>query len=207
MKFTAFNNPLTPEARYWLGFLLSDGYLCGNKVNIRLGLLDRVHLDKFLKFLKSESKVYILENQDTTFGKAEYALVSIKSTPLVQRLRGLGIEYRKSLTAKPLLGLEKDPDFWRGVIDGDGSLRIRKIYNGWYPEISICGTQAVVQGFADFCTYLVPGRSAKITKRKDREHYGFAVGAKRAKAIVSILYYPNCVGLARKIVIAGRIKQ
>jgi hypothetical protein len=206
LNFNLFATPLSPEAKYWLGFILADGYLCRNKLNIKLHFRDKEHLQKLLALLGSKSKVYILEDVQTTFGVTTSALLSIKSQRLVDQLLQLGIEYRKSLTATPLVNLEYDVDFWRGVIDGDGSLRIRSgIYV--YAEIAICGTESIVQGFADFAKIVAPTpHTPKITKRKST-HFGFAVGGSRASKIVSLQYYPHCLSLDRKQIIADKIKE
>lgn len=36
LNFNLFTIPLSSEAKYWLGFILADGYLCRNKLNIKL---------------------------------------------------------------------------------------------------------------------------------------------------------------------------
>jgi hypothetical protein len=202
MNYSLFEHPLSPEAKYWLGFILADGYLCGNTVNIKLGIKDKDHLQKFFDSLENKSKIYILKDIQTTFGIATSAWARVKSPRLVQQLQVLGIDYRKSLIAKPLIGLEYDIDFWRGVIDGDGSLRIRTMHHKYtYCEVAICGTEAVVQGFANLALLLVPTpHIPKITRRKNI--YGFAVGGSRATKLLSLLYYQDCLALNRKQEIA-----
>ena len=45
---------LTPEAAYWVGFLMADGSIVGRSVGIALALKDAGHLELFRAFMGSK---------------------------------------------------------------------------------------------------------------------------------------------------------
>ena len=107
--FSIFTN----EAIYWIGFLYADGSIRGNEVNLALSIEDLEHLQKFRSFLSSEHK---LQTYDRV------CKLSFSSTTIVEKLSEHGIVNRKCHICKPPKVLENNPHFWRGVVDGDGTI-------------------------------------------------------------------------------------
>jgi hypothetical protein len=161
-------------------------------------------LQKFLDFLGHKGNPVFI-TQDTTFGLFTRVVVQINSVYMVSRLNILGITRNKTWTTKPLLNLENDLDFWRGLIDGDGTIRIKKNL----PYIVVCGTKEIAQGFADFTNNLTPSRTRpKITASvRNTKHYQFAVGGSRGLTVISKLYYKGCISLDRKQEIVNKILE
>jgi hypothetical protein len=108
---------LDETAAYWTGFLMADGGIVGSKVCLHLQTRDKDHLLKFRKFLGAAHRIRKDVNWNT------WRLV-ISSRALVDRLDALGVTPRKSFTAIAPRALESSRHFWRGVIDGDGSLGV-----------------------------------------------------------------------------------
>ncbi len=193
----AFNEPLTPEAKYWLGFLLADG--CVSRTTLSCGLkeIDLNHLIKLRSFLKAEDRVPICYVPKSGYGKFPNFKLMIASRLLTERLKEFGIVPRKSLVAKPVKGLENDIDFWRGMLDGDGAIYVGHPF-GSKPlfNLGLYGAWEVVTGFVKFCEPIID-KTLLITPAKNI-HVAKTSG-KFAKKIAKLLYYKNCLALDRKL--------
>lgn len=138
---------------YWLGFLLADGSVWEGLTNdwhVSLGLKrsDKHHLQKFIDSLDSDYEIW----DDT---KRPFSSVTIHSNQLALDLGRYGVVPRKAHTADPrieLISKEMLPHFWRGVIDGDGSILLDH-QNQW--QISLIGTEATVVKFKSYVDKLV----------------------------------------------------
>lgn len=113
-------NEITPDSAYWIGFLMADGCIWRNTVILEVGEKDKKHIQKFKEFMESEHKISerVIKRENKEF--LAYRL-SFANDKVVSDLEKHGVVSKKSLTAVAL-GLENNKDFWRGVIDGDGSL-------------------------------------------------------------------------------------
>lgn len=110
---------ITEASAYWIGFLMADG--CINQrgadsftITLRLHKKDLAHVEKFKDFLETDAKILIV--------KEKYVQLSIKSTALANRLSEFNIVPRKSHIAFAPESLKNNVHFWRGVVDGDGSI-------------------------------------------------------------------------------------
>ncbi len=113
----------TPEKAYWLGFLLADGCVTAHYgtpvLSLGLGNRDAEHVERFRAFVRSEKKL----------DRAVGCKLAFRSPHTAARLKGLGMEPRKSCRERAAAELIDNRDFWRGVVDGDGWLKYRR--NGW----------------------------------------------------------------------------
>lgn len=141
-----FNNIDTEEKAYWLGFIVADGHIRDDGIDIGLKREDRLHLKKFLEAVQSNTKI---TNRDSTMSSH----ISIYSIEMVAVLREMGLSRIKSVDAVfPAVKAELRRHLIRGIIDGDGSISITKnVYKtGINPtfSLSICGTEDIVQNIA-----------------------------------------------------------
>jgi hypothetical protein len=127
---------LNPGACYWAGFLIADGCLLDTSpgasiVSLKLQWRDAAHVERFAKFVQSDAPIAKVTATDR-----DYAFIRVRATGhLRNRLDELGITPRKSLTAAACSELCKSTDFWRGVIDGDGSIGKRIRPNGTHAAV------------------------------------------------------------------------
>ena len=200
---TAFD-VVTEESAYWIGFLMADGSINdhgkGDKV-ISLALKDSDigHLEKFRAFLKSDHSICLYDQ--TLRGKdgavLRRATINITSHRLADALASYGVVPRKSKTAK-VVGLEWNRDFWRGAIDGDGSLYLRK----QSPMISLAGSHNLMSQFRDFVKRHCPECNASLAQGKTI--CSFATSSRYAQRLIEVLYRDCIVALDRKREIARR---
>lgn len=128
---TVFDNLESPDARYWAGYLITDGCVYENHGDIRrLGLRQarkhRRQCEQLAQFL--ETNIPIDDYSKETFGAVrEFSFLQITSKRICDQLLKYGIFPAKTKIANPADFLVNDCDFWRGVIDGDGSVYDNKI--------------------------------------------------------------------------------
>ena len=113
---------LTPDAAYWIGFLFADGSVVGRGesavVQTRLSECDREHLVKLRSFLGSTHKIGAAPAGNYGGYRSRPSVrLSVPAGRLARRLLSLG-RYEGPIDST----LIRSRDFWRGVVDGDGSL-------------------------------------------------------------------------------------
>lgn len=186
INHNAFDNLSDPNALYWIGFIYADGHVAckrngGYTISISVHEQDVDVLEKFKKFLNCTNKI-------VNYSDTKVKTIKVYSERMTEVLQSLGFHNRKSYTLKPHEKLKYSKDFWRGVIDGDGSL-----YNsGNHFKISVCGTEDTCQGFLDFAKYCGINHK-RNPNEKERERYSFkfcdaTLSSKRAKAFAEVLY-------------------
>lgn len=181
------------EKAYWVGFLMADGSVKKNNLSIGLAARDRGHLLKLKIATSFEGP--ITEATSTLRGKKFPSCVLLMcSKKMIGDLSKVGVVPRKSWCAKPPESLRDDlwRHFWRGVIDGDGSLIICKTTN----HIHLVGTKEITQGFSDYVTSRLGGKG---TIKPIQNHFGIQFcGTARVGLIVRHLYQGASIYLDRK---------
>lgn len=190
---------LTPEALYWIGFIYADGHLARNRPRIVLGLseIDKNHVEKFLNFFGAGIKSFESEKEGVM--RMGYKCNAswrgqFSSQRIYDRFKELGIMPGKTYDLTPHELLMNSRDFWRGVVDGDGS-----VSNGNTIDISLSGHENTIKGFLDFIN-----RSGIITfnsgyKSKKSDHlWSCSLHSNIAKDILYLLYENATVYLDRK---------
>lgn len=143
----------TEEKAYWLGFISADGGIdkhLKKRLSITLHGQDKRHLEKFLECLES---THPITSFDKTFNDGIHRFgcrVSINNAKIVSDLEKLGVGPQKSLTLKPCSEIPENLQchYWRGMIDGDGSLfeTARKSY-----RLCLYGSLDTLEGFKQWC--------------------------------------------------------
>ena len=192
---SAFSGELDEEKSYWLGFLIADGCLkeytkTDKRVIIKLQKKDYKHLSKFYKFVKSNKKVYF--DSGSTCCTA-----SISSCIMFDDIVSYGITPNKTYTTKvpkKIIGSKYEKDFWRGVIDGDGSVWEGKSS----PGISLVGTKEICDGFLNFINREGFRTSMRTKKRKNDKSYNMTFSSRDTVNLLEILYKNSTIYLDRK---------
>jgi hypothetical protein len=179
------------EKAYWLGFILADGSVSkdGSRLAINLSAKDEQHLRKFQKCIGSNHLIYnSLKNiRSLVIGSVELC-ASLQSRGIVSRAKQPFLEHRFPV------------DYWRGFVDGDGSLRDRKVIRGSGKEhftsaLGVVGEPIVVQAFEEFCKSNV----MTTAKRNDFGAYSrFRIHGPMALQMCEVLYGNATMCLDRK---------
>ncbi len=209
---------ITEQSAYWIGFMMADGCvsqpiskisrkLLTPKLQLGLSVVDIDHVQKFKRFLGSSHKITVSTHQSKGVSHLN-ALLPITSRRLVAALAKYGVVPRKSHTAK-VIGLEFDRHFWRGAIDGDGSIWLgtRRIKGGEYqfPCLNFCGSGEMVNQFINFVRHHVPNCRAQACF--NGSIYYVNLSFRIATQIIDILYRDCKIALDRKLSLAACILQ
>ncbi len=194
----------TEHSDYWIGFLMADGNVSVKKgfpiIALHVRESDLSHLLKFREFVGSSHTVgnYVSKIR----GNASCS-ISFSSERLANILGKYGIVPRKCFTAQVKGGLEYSKHFWRGLIDGDGSLGYyeRKCTNGSVrrvPYINITGSKHICLQFKAF---LEKGIGTPMPPRSSfyRSSYGYQIYDHRAIKAIKLLYSGCTIALDRNL--------
>jgi len=200
---------ITEESAYWIGFLIADGTVGkAGCINLSLSAKDREHIFKFRTFLQSSHPVrdqpartmHHRPRNGKIYTARGMASLSIWSQRIAIALRSYGLHESKSYGAT-VVGLEDNRHFWRGVVDGDGSLIQRS--PGKVCAIRLCGSEKLLRQFATFVKTHILVREPKIYHGHP-EHI-IVVNGQWAKHLIQLLYDPCAVALNRKLALAKEI--
>lgn len=198
LRHDAFDE-LTPDAAYWIGFLFADGSVLRRgdaEVQVRLSERDRQHLVKLRTFLGSNHKIGAAPAGNFGGYRSRPSVrLTVTSRRLAQRLLSLG-RYEGPIDGT----LIQSRDFWRGIVDGDGSLGI--LASG-YAYIGLVGSRRLLEAFLVFLQG--NGLGARMTIRPDKTIFQVATAGYIAERIVSLLYENATVALDRKAASAAKI--
>ena len=200
LRHDAFD-ALTPEAAYWCGFLFTDGTIAHRgkqtrspQIALVLQKRDRGHIEKFRDFLGSDHAITEIApaavpakvawpNGGMGTGAFRYAATSRR---IAERLLALG---RYGPAVDPELAASRD--FWRGCVDGDGTLGV----SCGIQHLGIVGSKWLLSAFVDF---LGPIGRRPLNVRPARSIFVVSTGGRTAVKVIDLLYSGATVALDRK---------
>ena len=212
----AFDGPLTDERAYFVGLMMSDGWLsrgdrCSPAVCLELQEGDAWLVERFREFLKAGHPVIRGTRRAKLPGGRvvlqRFAGIKVRSARLVESLGRYGVGFDKSYTARARGGVETLPAFWRGVIDGDGTLAVRpdKSAFGSNAALSLVGSESLLAQFLAYVKTVV----ADFAGRPRRDHrgqcWGLEITGMGAVLVAGGLYDGAAVALPRKQALAADV--
>src|SRR5260370_42181273 len=112
---------------------------------------------------------------------------------MVLALQRWGIQSPKSHTASTHPALLLDKDYWRGIIDGDGTLCVS---SSGQKILALVGSQPICNEFLAFCRHHACGLG--VTVRPHKHIFSVRLSGKEAVTVASILYEGADLALDRK---------
>lgn len=184
---------VTEESAYWIGFLMADGSV-SDRGEVRLCLKsdDAHHVSRFSAFMGS-GKTASVGTYMTTKGMRSIAYIAFESPRLKESLSRYGVVPRKSMSEKVAL-LEGNRHFWRGVIDGDGSVILCPRRGA---HIRLVGSETLVSQFKAYLGQI--GISSGVAVSPMRSIYQFSLTGPKGYAAISAIYGSCNVALDRKL--------
>ena len=193
----------SPERDYWLGFLFADGcvhyHSSSGAPALKVGLAERDagHLYKLRDFLGSTHKVrHVTVTAKAGGPRYPVADLYIRSAVLVASLERLGMR-RKSLERVALPEFEDSRHFWRGAVDGDGTVGVLR-GDTLRPLIQLCGGLGLVGQFRDYLERNAVRCPSVRQGRPGVPCWYLAVSGDRALPGIRLLYANAIVVLDRK---------
>jgi hypothetical protein len=202
-----------PEYSYLIGFIQSDGNLIRAKnrkdkwkMSIELGIKDITILKKIKKLILPTNSSISTRIRDTNFKKNnKSATLYVCDKHFRYTINYYGVPYgKKSNIIEVPKQKYSEADYWRGIIDGDGSIGFTKDKK---PFISlVTSSSKLVKSYCDF----IYKNTGKIFNKKDNRNkrdnvYNIIIVNEDAKKIISLLYYKGCISINRKYVLSKKI--
>ena len=134
----------TPEAYYWVGFLLADGHFENGRIKFYLGIKDKDQIKKFANFIKWNGKI----------GSG----ISVKHTEIVEELcKKFDIKHNKTYEP-PKTVLNHNKELLKylviGFIDGDGNIEKKYKRKGCFIRIKIHASwENILKEFCEIIEY------------------------------------------------------
>ena len=194
------------EKSYIYGLLLSDGTMhivnseaYTGQVQLEVGEKDEDIVDKLCKIVPYSTKRKRIRN--TNFKENHHSVVFVVSRQyFIKDLIDFGfpIENKTINSRPPVVEYDKNA-FWRGVLDGDGSLGIRHNSNGNLEAYLSLTTKSELLKDA-FCKYLasITGRQYHPRRNKRDNIYNIGCGGHIACKVLKELYKDCTIYLNRK---------
>lgn len=180
------------EDAYFFGLLLADGTISDNRNHIRISLKpsDLHMLESLRDYLGSSNKIITSKRGDYVWHS-----LAVKSVTLKQRLVCQNLMPRKSTREQlPNFDWLHNRHFWRGVVDGDGSV----FYTKGSPKLNLCGSKELLEGFNKFCQLNCFTKPRKLDKTKTEDFFTMVYSGEEAFSIMKLLYDNSRLFLKRK---------
>lgn len=198
-----------PGAAYVAGLLMTDGCIAMNgntpMVILTLSWKDVAHVEAVRAWLGSEHAISKVPGQVRVIKKGPRAGHRVRGGPMARYvvtsermaadLARCGVVPAKTYTAEVEL-LENNPDFWRGAIDGDGSVGFRTRGNHVDAVLQFTGSERMVDQFRTFARG-ISGTKAGMWRGKG-DYWQTTVAARKASEVIRIMYGHGGLALPRK---------
>jgi hypothetical protein len=143
---------LTPEAAYWVGYLMCDGHILRPMARTNLKLMLRQseknvkHLESFKSFIQSKHKITHGTHLDPAGVLQEHCVIALVCMKLCQDLIAYGIDGLKPTRYARDPRLLNNRHFWRGCVDADGCVQL-------HTEIYLSGHQPLLDQYEQYVLY------------------------------------------------------
>ena len=158
-----WDNPfmsMSPEAKYWIGYIFADGHLVFNNRNYSISLFSNNEdiMHKFQNFIGEKARFY---KRSTGICQVIY-----NSKPVTEWfMKTFNIPERKALVLNPSINI--DWDILRGYFDGDGCIRMSLIKGKYkrYEAKFTTGSKIWAERIQTFLE--IEGIDSKIKQKKN----------------------------------------
>jgi Helix-turn-helix domain of resolvase len=205
-----FAEPLTDPELWLFGLLMADGNVNRRGARITLGLsardLDAVNTAR--RVAGSDAPIAIHERSRVNplgIRSGAMAVWELYSRDVVARVTALGMapgkSYRTDVHVPPTVALS--PSFWRGLIDGDGTVRLNRSRTGdktrERPWMQVLGSRALLEQWRAFVVASIGGPAPGLRPVPGTTVlHASTLTCSRAWDMVEILYGQGGPALERK---------
>ena len=195
-------DPTRDEHAYFLGLLATDGCITKasrnrGRVTFELSAVDAAVLRSLVQIMPYSGSLSG-RVRTTNFRKShESAILTFHDLRLRQRLMQYGYAAgKKSGTVGPPLCAYNESGFWRGVLDGDGSMGITA---GDHAFVSVVtASDPLRNSYVDYVTKITGARPNP--KRNARDYiYNIVLFDETAQCLVRHLYRDDLIAIPRKV--------
>lgn len=197
--FTDFSEE---AASYFYGLLITDGCVSPTgHIQLALKLSDKKIVEQFKDYVGGKAVCTTRYQAATTGGEKKYGVFrfSFRDIYVTKLLEEQGLVRNKSCNEKlPKFDWLNNSHFWRGVIDGDGTV---KDNGGVCGTVSLCGGRELLEGFQSYaeltCGVVARDRLKRDIKVK-ADFYRIAYHGDDADKILRKIYLDSTLFIDRK---------
>jgi len=192
-----------PFYAYFFGLVQADGHLSRSKQNlnksklsIELNIRDKKLLDNIQRMLELKSHISIRTRKTNFSNSSTTAIFTLCNMQFNREIQDLGLPCgKKADIIKPPNGKFSKIDYFRGLLDGDGSLGTTA---QGFPFISfVTSSEFMAAAYLQFLQKLT-GKCKKLKRNKRDNVYNIVVYKEDAVQLATVLYYPHCFAMSRK---------
>lgn len=199
-----------PNYAYLFGFIQTDGHLYSNTrdrgcLSIEIGKIDEDLLWAFKKLIPFNSSITERVRQTNFSSKHTSVIWRVYDKRFRDYLEAWGLPIgSKSELIKPPRCCFSRVDYFRGLIDGDGSLGLT---SKGFPFLSLVTSSSYIAvEYLDLINQITG--KAKTSNRNTRDGvYNIVVYKEDAQLLASHLYYDGCLALSRKQIKASEVQR
>lgn len=200
-----------PGTSYFLGLVITDGSIYINrenpnkgKVSVELKHEDKSLLEELQKITPCPSQISV-RTRTTNYSKDYSSAVWCCSRKEMRDwLRIVGAPFGRKSDKICLISGVSQADFWRGVLDGDGSLGFTK---DGLPFVSLVTSSENLRDDYLNYVYSLTGRRFNTQRNTRDDVYNIVILKEDAVSLINTLYADEgCLCLRRKQAVAEQIK-
>lgn len=185
---------------YFCGLVISDGHMRRNtrnrgSVSLELKDTDVALLEKLRREITVNSTLRERTRQSNFSDSFTSKILSVFTKEFRDYLEDLGVPYGKKTDVRVPLWARTNVNFWRGMVDGDGSIGMTG--NG-SPFVSFVTKSEDVATHYAFLIAKKTGRNVKIRRNKRDSIFNVCVYNEDAQKLVQWLGYSSDLSLTRK---------
>jgi len=189
-----------------LGLLHADGHYdkqhTNGKITLEASMKDVDIAHKLSKVLPGKSTI-TYRNRHTNYSKDSQTFVWSIYDKDIRTQFPMPSGKKSHLIAPPDIPYSK-VDYWRGIIDGDGSLGFT---SQGLPFISlVTQSEALKETYIDFLEPIL-GYRKRLSRNTRDNVYNIVIFNEAAQSLANKLYYLDCLAIARKYEVANQLKQ
>ena len=206
----SFLDLTNPVHAYLYGLIQTDGHLSKDtrnrgKLRIEMSYKDADVLEVLAGWIPYHTKIST-RTRSTNFA-AEYksVILSVYAKEFRDELAHLGMNFgeKSKIIDVPNCAFSK-ADYFRGIVDGDGSLGFT---SNKFPFLSLCtASEKLAMAYVEFIREKT-GKEKRLIRNSRDKIFNITVYKEEAQTISGILYYEGCLAISRKTRLALEIQD
>lgn len=190
------DDPQEEFAAYFIGLFMADGTMSSRKTNKARTISICLHLDDVDLLYQICDKIN-LDRKYVSFSKTvKISRLTFSNKIIYEKILELGLAPRKSLTCVAPKILENNRHFWRGVIDGDGSIGYTRKTGEEIRDLGLVGTKQVCEKFGQFVENVSGQKCSEAYPSKTI--YAIKIARLPAKDVLTEMYRDCSICMDRK---------
>jgi hypothetical protein len=190
-----------PVHAYLYGFIQTDGHLSQStrnkgRLQIEISIRDAAILEQLSAAIPCYSRVSFRTRTTNFADEKQFASLTVCGKEFRDELIELGMMYGKKSEKIDIPHCSfSEADYFRGIIDGDGSLGYTA---NKFPFLSLCIASEKMAVAYEAFTRKITGKEKRLNRNSRDGIYNISLFKEDAQSVAATLYYKGCVAIPRK---------